>query len=730
MPFPLRLATLLLAASPLSLCALPACAGTPAAIPGAATVEEAKDAWTLSNAALELRLSFKDGSLAFASLKNRAAGVDYLAGRAAMPLFVHTVEGARVAADDGKWKLEKAQVSDIVLFGKTWGRRLELTLSRTEPVAFSVRQVFEMYGDDAGLRLLSFVKNGTDREVTVQSSEILQLNLPDAPHQIHFVDGISRWKTADKVERGGRNALIEYAGHGLFVAPENNWSTCLRAGAAQGVASEKMLYVDAFARAQTPLRVWTNPKAVQLTLFPKEEVEYFALDLGVFKGDVQDGRFAAEEHLRRRFKFVGGTHQLATNDWQWGNRARSEKIYREHVIPKAAAAGFDRVNIDDFWYFPEDSCTPIHKWTPDMAALCAEIKRQGMLPGHWFSLQGRWCVNGWGQGRDAADPANIDFKLKQMKETMIGRYQTRWDQVDAGLLWKTDQPTAYSHPMDSVYRKILGMKRYMNTIASAYPDFWMQVTCEIDNPSGAGGAASRGNQNVGLIHLAENGVVGMFRRTDAGDDVRDLFDCHGLFPLEGLLSTWGEDGIGTSAWQDSPLWYYQFLLARHTMIYSRPWEWNKESIAHLRLFNDWRKDPKIASVLDQPMRPVYNGPDWEKNEGPWCWSFFDKAKGRMLLLAVNHLDLCASNAFAAKLRALDPAKVYAVTDVTMLPGGKFRHEPIGTFSGAALREKGLPVDLDANPEPCAAYTLEEKAGAKADDTALEKAQSGVFVDGP
>ena len=694
----------------------------------AAIIADNRDSWTLGNAALDLRLAFKDGSLALTGLVNRAAGMDYLAGRPATPLFVHTVDGTRVAADDGKWKLDGAKPADITLFGKSWGRRLEITLSRAEPVAMSIRQVFEIYDGDAGLRMLSFIRNGRDKEVTIQDSEILRLEVPDTigatPPAVHFVEGISRWKTAGKVARGGRNALIEYtAGHGLFVSPENNWSTCIEAGGSKGIATEKMLYVDAFAGGSPSLRVWTNPKAVQLTLFPKEEIEYFAVNLGVFKGDAQDGRFATEEHLRQRFKFIGPMHQLATNDWQWGNHTRSEKIYREHVIPKAAAGGFDRVNIDDFWYLPEDSCTPHKNWTPDMAALCAEMVRQGLKPGHWFSLQGKWCINGWGQGRDAADPANIDFKLKQMREIMIGQYQTRWDQVDAGLLWKTDKSTAYSHPMDSVYRKILGMKRYMNTIAADYPDFLMQVTCEIDNPSGAGGAASRGNQNVGLIHLAENGIVGMFRRTDAGDDVRDLFDCHGLFPLEGLLSTWGEDRISASSWQDSPLWYYQFLLARHTMIYSRPWEWSAESIAHLRLFNDWRKSPDIARVLDAPMRPVYNGLDWQKNEGPWCWSFHDKIGGRMLVLAVNHLDLNTDNDFAAKLRGLDPAKVYAVTDVTMLPGGKFRKEPVGTFSGSALREIGLPVALDANPEPCAAYWLEEKPGATADDTSLQKARA-------
>jgi len=184
-----------------------------------------------------------------------------------------------------------------------------------------------------------------------------------------------------------------------------------------------------------------------------------------------------------------------------------------------------------------------------------------------------------------------------------------------------------------------------------YPDFIMQVTCEIDNPAHPNPPAQY-QENVGLIHLADNGIVGMFRRTDTRDDVRDLFDCVGLFPLEGLLSTWGEDG-SAQAWQDAPLWYYQFLLARHTTTYSMPDSWSPESIAHLRAFNDWRKNPRFKAVLNELMRPVYNGTDWQKNEGPWSWMFIDEKKTKALLFALNHLDLSRENAFAARLRRLD-----------------------------------------------------------------------------
>lgn len=655
--------------------------------------------WTLRNDVLEATVAFADDNLRLDSLVCRETKVECIAGKTA--LSTHVVDGVNRT---GGWKLVDSDVRDIELFGKTWGKRLEVTLTRPE---LTVRHVFELYDGRAGIRYLSRLKNNTDKEVTIHSSEVLNLKLRESARTLHYVEGVATWKhNREALTRGGRNCIVRYdGGYGVFVSPENNWATCLEPGEAKALASEKLMYVSAFADADAALRVTTNPRAVQLTLFPQEEVEYFSVDFGVFAGDALDGRVAAAEHFRKRYRFVGPMHQLATNDWQWQDQGRTDKMYRETVIPNAAAAGFDRINIDDYWYWPEDSCEPKDNWT-DMASLCDAIVKAGMKPGHWFSLQGKWCINGWGKGRDCADPANVEFKLQQMNEILIGKYQSRWDQVDAGLLWKTDQPTPFSHPMDSVYRKILGMKRYMNTVAAAHPDFLMQVTCEIDNPAGPGQQAGSGNQNVGLIHLADNGIIGMFRRTETHDNVRDLFGCVGMLPLEGLLSTWGEDGIRASSWQDSPLWYYQFLLARHTMTYSRPWEWSPESIAHLRAFNDWRKSPPVAALLNEVMRPVYNGADWEKNDGPWAWMFTDEKREKAILITLNHLDLAPSNAFTAKLRWLDPKKNYRVTDITMQPGGKFNHKYIGVLTGEKLSSEGLSVNLDAGPERCAAYWFE------------------------
>ena len=675
----------------------------------AAISKTAGNSWKLYNEVVSLTIEFKDGRLAFRSLTNQQAKVDYLAGQASVPLFSHVIDGGVVTADDGGWTLAGTSVSDIECYGKMWGKRLEISLKRSQPVAILTRQVLEIYDGLAAVRYSSWVKNLTDHKVTIQTSDVLSLNLPDKAHTLYAIEGVLNW-TATKggLTNGGRNALVRYdTGDGWFMIPENNWATCLVPGRAQAHSKDKLLGLFVWDGAKT-VRVASNPKAVQLVLFPQEEVEYFAVNLGVFTGDAMDGRMAVAEHFRKRYKFHDTAHVLSTNDWQWKDK-RTDAHYRNIVIPKAKAAGFDRIHIDDFWYEPSDGVDPKEKWT-DMPALCDLILTNGMKPGHWFSLQGKICTEGWGNGRDCADPANVDFKLKQMQETLLGKYHTAWDQVDAGLLWKTGEETAYSHPSDSVYRKILGMRRYMNTIAHQHPDFIMQTTCEVDNPAGPGAGDSHGNQNVGLLHLADNGIAGMYRRTEYGDDVRDLFADIGMFPLEGMLSTWGEDGNAGAAWKDSPLWYYQFLLARHTSIYSWPGDWSPQSVAHLRVFNDWRNNPRIKAVLGELMRPVYNGPDWMKNEGPWCWMFTDEGRTKALVFAINHLALNKKNAFAAKLRWLDGSKTYLVQEITQTPNGDFAYAFRGEFAGVRLQSEGIPVDLAAGVERCAAFWIQENSG--------------------
>ena len=83
------------------------------------------------------------------------------------------------------------------------------------------------------------------------------------------------------------------------------------------------------------------------------------------------------------------------------------------------------------------------------------------------------------------------------------------------------------------------------------------------------------------------------------------------------------------------------------------------------------------------------------------------------MVAVNHLDLNRNNSFAAKLRGLDDGKTYLVEEITQQPDGSYNYRFHGEFTGAELKERGLPVNLDANEEPCAAFWLQEKAAVKA-----------------
>lgn len=660
--------------------------------PEPASIVRNGDTWTLRNRVLIAEVNYLNGSVRFTQLRNRQAGTDYISDQYSSPMFCFETGEGLITADDGMWSLKNSSIEDIKLYGITWGKRLELLITRTSPVHLSIKLNFEVYRDRAGIRHYAWIHNHQEEELEIRASDVLAFEVAARPEVIHYIEGKLNWRaTSQGVDRAGRNCIAQYpGGHGWFVLPENNWATCLVPGGKKGTQEHKMMFIQA-CRDSSSVRVATDPKAIQLILFPGEEIEYFSVNLGVYTGDTRDGRVAASEHLRERFRFHDTSSFLSMNDYFWRNR-RTDDNYRNIAIPRAKEAGFDHVHIDDFWYFPEDSCKPANNWT-DMEALCALIRENGMKPGHWFSLQGKYCINGWGAGRDCADPANVDFKLKQCEEILIGRYKSTWDQVDAGLLWKTGETTSYSHPSDSVYRKILGMKRYMNTITQQYPDFTMQVTCEIDNPM-----QGHENENVGLIHLADNGMVGMYLRTDRKDNVQDLFDSIGLFPLEGLCASWGD------MWLDSPNWYYQFLLARHNDIYSWPGGWSKESIARLGRFNAWRKSHRIGALLNMVVRPVYDGAT-SPYKGPWAWMFVNTDRSRGLLIAIDHKKT-GVDGILPKLRWLDEHKSYLVEDISLHSDG-FHYSFRGLCAGATLKSPGFPVNLSSYPDRCAAFWIQE-----------------------
>ena len=137
-----------------------------------------------------------------------------------------------------------------------------------------------------------------------------------------------------------------------------------------------------------------------------------------------------------------------------------------------------------------------------------------------------------------------------------------------------------------------------------------------------------------------------FRRTDdAGDNVESAFKSFGLLPLESRIACLGDPNPMSTPMQDSPMWFCQFLLSRHTMVYTQPGVWSPQIIKHMRIFNNWRKNPRIKAILGQGVLPVYNGSDWIKNQGPWCWMFTDDAKNQAIVIAIDRRNLTNNGAF-------------------------------------------------------------------------------------
>jgi hypothetical protein len=645
--------------------------------------------WQLDNASMAVAVRFAGGRLAIENVVDRGIGREMLDPARARALFTYRIGEQVVRADDGGWALAGQRTAPLEAFGRRWGTRLELALSRVAPRAMTVRAVFEMHEGACGMRFHTRLKNDEDAEWTVGEAEVLSLPFARRPATIHQVPGRTRWASSREPLSGGkRNAVVVYDdGGGWYVNPENNWCTSLQPGARKGSVEHPFLRLGVWDGDEA-MTVKTDPAAVQLTLFPREEIEYFAVNFGVFSGDVWDGRVAASRHLRSRFHYRDRDLLLSTNDWQW-RRRRTEKFYREAAAPAAAAAGFDAMHVDMYWAADLDTIVPNKGFTDDLKRVSDFIASQGLRQGYWLTLHGAE----WGLGRDVADPKEVDFKLGQMR-TLIRENHCAWTQIDLGLTWLTPKPTAYSHPKDSVYRKTLALRRYMNTLARENPDFLVHTTCEVDNPGGP--------QCVALMHVPDNGIAGMFRRTDDSHYLKDLFNCVGLFPLEACLEDWGGDGQ-RDAWQETPEWYYQFFLVRHVSVYADPSTWPKEGIARMRRFNDWRRLPRIAALTRQMALPVYSGPNGD-NSGPWAWMHADDGRRAALLFAVDNRGgkqgRPPAAPFKAPLRWIDRKATYAIVDLTLetaADGTRFRIDWVTQAGGEELATQGVTIDFGALP---------------------------------
>lgn len=693
-----------------------------------AAIVQGKDTWTLESNTLRAVVKFAGGSLDLTSLLNRRTQRDYLSGPGARSLFRHTVDGEELAATDGKWTLGAARIADIKAFGRHWGKSLSLDLLRPAS-RLTVSLVFEIYDGEAGLRYGSFIQNDDPgRGRVISSSDILTLNLPNSKHAVDYVPWQTRWaSTRDGIEKAKRNCLLRYdEGDGLAILPENNWCTSLTPGASKGDPNNPFLFMNVMAGGDAGVRIFTNPTAVQLTLFPRERFEYFWVNLQPFTGDALDGRAAVAEHFRKSFKYHDPLPQMEFQEF-CVEYFQNDDMARNQLLPALAETGMDRWQVTWTWngHFSSDSVEPKPGFTRNLPALADYAHSLGIKMGYYFTMHSSPTVPhlvntyGWGDGGDLADPAHVAYKRGRVENILIPKYRCSWQMIDLGTLWLDDKPTAYSHPADNVYRKFVNLRNYMSGMARQHPGFTMLTTCETENP---GDGTTQGpdsaqtalpnvnRQCVSLMLIGENGQAGAYKRTDGAHgfpniqaNLRDAMNYIGLLPLEAAVQVHGEDSQDPQPGMFTTQAVYASLLGGCSTYYSDVRRWTPEQRRFLRRFNDWRKCPRISALLREVAHPLATGED---NQGPYAWIYTHPAKTSALLVCVGFGAVPAD--FSPRLRTLDDSKTYLVTEV-----GSFSDEndtPVyrGAFSGALLKTHGLPVDLDDEAEYATAFLLAEK----------------------
>jgi hypothetical protein len=126
----------------------------------------------------------------------------------------------------------------------------------------------------------------------------------------------------------------------------------------------------------------------------------------------------------------------------------------------------------------------------------------------------------------------------------------------------------------------------------------------------------------------------------------------------------------------------------------------------MRKFNDWRKSDKVKTILTEPVRPVFNGPN-DNNEGPYAWMFVNKDRSEGLLIAVGASNQTVDS-FKARLRWLDENKRYKMTDVTLNNDGVIQNIFCLTKSGEELISDGFMIAFGNSSSRGKAYWIEEE----------------------
>lgn len=179
-------------------------------IPQAVIEEREYRVWTMENGVIRAIITFMEGKVDMISLYNKSAGKEYLSGAGERTLFCYSMEdGTCVSAKDSIWTLKAINISDIVLYDRSWGKKLEVTVFCEKPKKVQVRLGFEIYHDDGGIRYQCHIKNCEEKNLTIEKADVIKLNFPDETYTAYYVPNMS-WEETRGSLNGTRNCIMVY----------------------------------------------------------------------------------------------------------------------------------------------------------------------------------------------------------------------------------------------------------------------------------------------------------------------------------------------------------------------------------------------------------------------------------------------------------------------------------------------------------------------------------------
>lgn len=698
------------------------------------------NSWLLENDVLKAKIEFTSaGAIKMTSFYNKAAEKEYLPQGAApnqSTLFHYNyrflkegatgqepaITTASLNANDPVFTLGEVVHQNIEMKTSNGtvqqiGERWEIPVTKNE---LTITLSFEVYDGKAGIKYQAYIKNNSpDKRLQITSADVIKLDFPDESRNLHY-SCITKWYSTtagvDASNCGKSSEDIKVVinrydtGDGFYISPEVNGKTqTYRRGSdtSKPYMGKSFAGIDAFTGDQ--VKVAVNEEVFKLVLFPQEEFEYIAVNMTAFKGDIVDGKMAAEEHLRKRFRYNDTSTILMTNDWSWGPPdsplpdLRTEQYYRETVIPKAKEAGFDMIMWDDLWNTEEyntpgtfrDSIIAIPRLTNNMANLTSFYRDNGFIFGAWYSMSGGYHNS----GNDLADPAVIAAK-KGMIETLINDYQLKHQMVDLTEYWLNDNVTDYSHPTDNVYRKNVLTRDVLNELVDKYPDYKVKLTTEVDI------YPSQGDRSNELLHVINNGWTTSSTELGETIDIQNYTNLFGHLPLNSAYFNNGDMKNGRMAT------FYKYMFARNVKHGSLPHEWSQTSIDLVSAFNEWRKSARIQDLTNTIIRPVYNGQGWDSNvaanwdqsTGPYAMMYVSEQQDQALLIATDAGKGDAA-ALEVDLRWLDKTKKYLIQDISLDDTGEFTYRYKGLLTGSQL--SSFNIDFTENVANARAFWITE-----------------------